>query len=877
MQIQNIDPTSDNFLVDKKKLELSADLVYVVAAYNYLYGLDENKVVIHKIGSDDTKKSDKITLSDPVTTFQVNDKTGDIICARPVDNSISIMNFKNADFENFSQNVDQITFSSTNKYNPPVQGSNITISPELKYIGFTCGNDIYVYTSPFTARSKPWKITQDEKITNLILTDSGYVFYTTENSVTVYNLNAKDNPSQKLIATGVKPKFAFMSENKKLHVLQDKTISIISKSTYNGQDKFEIQVKPITTDNSNYEISMFGPMGSYVYLGINYSIGGSFSVFDLTYDIKCFSGDYGQKTDSVSRLWGAMIIRQKKDIYFYRELQPMAKVNIMLGRKRFEKAIKMAKDYDLGEVSIAQTHREYGDYLFERQKYQEAINEYIATVRFTEPSYVIAKFVDPHHANLLAQYLQAIPNDLKSKQHTTLLFNCYTKIKAGNELNDFVQSLIKKANSDEKSFDVETAVDVLKRNGYQQLAKELAKAYNKHSLYISLLYERQEYKEMLDYIKTLPGEEVQPKLQEYGTEIISKYPDGRKDLIQFATDCCTKGVKFGNDETVKKVDPAALSPIFVKSPEEHFRFLYSLKSNLNEQCWNTLIELALRTKSDLINDLLNDPQARYTREQVIIYLNAFGHKEGLPHQYEELKLYPFLLHAAPPEDVLQICEKYGQEMPKLWSDGLIALADSNCKEEILSAFLDKLMETGTIPFLTILTVLRTHGKHSFAAVSKLVKTVFSNEQAKLREANERKKKSLERAAADRADAEKLLTMNYVINGTKNCASCHETIGDNDQSQAIHFLCGHSFHKYCNNSEFCPLCKDRLDDILNKKKKKLEQAKMDVDVQSYNFDTMLNDISESLFSGGVSSELGNEASELNKVNELLEKVRGSTRN
>lgn len=861
MITEKIDKTPYSFLngKEKKEIELNFKPIFTVGANNFLYALDDDNS-IHKIDSTNVQESPQIKIPDGLTTFQVDDKKGDLICARPADNSISIIPIKDSEFQNYSPKFETITFVAPKKYDPVVQGSNITISKDLKYIAYTCNNDIYVYTGPtFTAKTKYQKISQEEKITNLILTESGLVYYTTENSVSVYNISTKQ--TTKLSEKGVKPKFAFVSEENLFYILQDKELS------YFTQNASKPTVINLTTE---HEISMVGPMGSYIYIGVNHSISYSFCVYDLKYGMLCFSDDLGQKTESVCRIWGGMLLRQGAKATLYRELTPQEKVKAVVDRHRFERALEMAQDFNLGEATIAQVHREYGDELYSRREYDAAIDHYIKTVRFTEPSHVIAKYVDPHHAKNLARYLQAIPNELKSKQHTTLLFNCYTKEKAGKELEKFVEGLIANANTDEKSFDVETGVDVLKRNGYEELAEKLAKAYKKHSLYMSLLYERQEYRQMLKYIKTLPGEEVQPKLQEYGTEIISKYSEGHEELISFATSCCTEGLKFTGEDLPQKLDPSALYPIFVKSPEEHFKFLYNLKGkiSLNEQCWNTLIELALRIKSPKVDELLNDPQTRYTREQVIIYLNAFGHKEGLPHQYEELKLYPFLLHSAPPNEVLSICKKYGQEMPKLWSDGLIALADSDCSEETLSEFLDELMETGTIPFLTILTVLRTHGKHSFAAVSKLVKTVFSTEQAKLREANEKKNKSLETAAANRAETEKLLTMNYVVQAENKCADCGESINGN----AVHFLCGHSYHSHCVTGSFCPNCKHKLEEILMLKKEKLEKAREDADVQSYNFDAMLKDISASLFVGGVSIEPSNDVNELNDVETLLKKIK-----
>ena len=66
---------------------------------------------------------------------------------------------------------------------------------------------------------------------------------------------------------------------------------------------------------------------------------------------------------------------------------------------------------------------------------------YIHTIGFVEPSYVIRKFLDATRMPQLAMYLEALHQlGLANSEHTTLLINCYTKLKEKEKLHDFIYS-----------------------------------------------------------------------------------------------------------------------------------------------------------------------------------------------------------------------------------------------------------------------------------------------------------------------------------------------------------------------------------------------------------------------------------------------------
>ena len=83
--------------------------------------------------------------------------------------------------------------------------------------------------------------------------------------------------------------------------------------------------------------------------------------------------------------------------------------------------------------------RQYGDHMYSKGDNAAAIDNYIKTIGHLEPSYVITRFLDAHKIQFLTAYLQALhKKDKANEDHTTLLLNCYTKLKDTSKLDEFI-------------------------------------------------------------------------------------------------------------------------------------------------------------------------------------------------------------------------------------------------------------------------------------------------------------------------------------------------------------------------------------------------------------------------------------------------------
>jgi hypothetical protein len=54
-------------------------------------------------------------------------------------------------------------------------------------------------------------------------------------------------------------------------------------------------------------------------------------------------------------------------------------------------ALDIAKTQQMGQESVADIHRQYGDYLYAKPDYDAAMQQYLQTIGYVQPSYVIRK------------------------------------------------------------------------------------------------------------------------------------------------------------------------------------------------------------------------------------------------------------------------------------------------------------------------------------------------------------------------------------------------------------------------------------------------------------------------------------------------------
>ena len=122
--------------------------------------------------------------------------------------------------------------------------------------------------------------------------------------------------------------------------------------------------------------------------------------------------------------------------------------------------------------------RKPADIAYNKNDHELAIQSYIKTIGFLEPSYVIMNYLkDAQKLPFLIPYLLELhKTQHANNDHTTILINCFIKLKKKAELNQFLYEEPYKS-----SYDVETAIKTLRPylpNEALDLAKSNFKYYD---------------------------------------------------------------------------------------------------------------------------------------------------------------------------------------------------------------------------------------------------------------------------------------------------------------------------------------------------------------------------------------------------------------
>lgn len=114
------------------------------------------------------------------------------------------------------------------------------------------------------------------------------------------------------------------------------------------------------------------------------------------------------------------------------------------------------------------------------------------------------KFLDTQRIHNLIEYLEELHEHQKATpDHTTLLLNCYAKLKDVDKLEAFIRM------PGDPKFDLDTAIAMCRQGGYFDQAAFLARKHNEHEIVVDILIEDSKlYAEALAYIWRLEPQYV---------------------------------------------------------------------------------------------------------------------------------------------------------------------------------------------------------------------------------------------------------------------------------------------------------------------------------------------------------------------------------
>ncbi|KAF9150102.1 hypothetical protein BG015_008084 [Linnemannia schmuckeri] len=252
------------------------------------------------------------------------------------------------------------------------------------------------------------------------------------------------------------------------------------------------------------------------------------TIVDTANKFTAYQATFSQGIRSVICEWGSIyIVENGGKVYRLDEMDTSVKLDILFKKNMYLLAINLAHNQKYDNASISDIIKKYGDHLYNKGDYDGAMGQYVRTIGRLEPSYVIRKFLDAQRIYNLTSYLQELHSSgLANADHTTLLLNCYTKLKDVKRLDEFI-----KTDSD-LTFDLETAIQVCRQAGYHEHAVYLAEKFEEHDLYLTVqIDDVKQYDRALAYMRRLGPIEADKNLQKYGKVLLTHLPEQTTQLL----------------------------------------------------------------------------------------------------------------------------------------------------------------------------------------------------------------------------------------------------------------------------------------------------------------------------------------------------------
>ena len=326
----------------------------------------------------------------------------------------------------------------------------------------------------------------------------------------------------------------------------------------------------------------------------------TFNVYDLKNRLIAHSMVVGEVSHMLCEWGNVILIMNDRKVLCIGEKDMESKLDMLFKKNLYTVAVNLVQSQQADAAATAEVLRKYGDHLYEKQDYDEAMSQYIRTIGHLEPSYVIQKFLDAQRIHNLTNYLEKLhERGLASKDHTTLLLNCYTKLKDVEKLNKFIKG---EDGVGEHRFDVETAIRVCRTAGYHEHAMYVAKKAEKHEWYLKILLEDLgSYYEALQYISSLEPNQAGVTIKEYGKILVEHRPvETVEILMKLCTETGESAKRTASNGTYLSMLPSPMDfiNIFIHNPHSLMVFLEKYVNRVKDspaqlEIHNTLLELYL--------------------------------------------------------------------------------------------------------------------------------------------------------------------------------------------------------------------------------------------------------------------------------------------
>lgn len=264
--------------------------------------------------------------------------------------------------------------------------------------------------------------------------------------------------------------------------------------------------------------------GSLVYADVTRLL-----IVDTVNRFIAFNGQIALGLKHIFDQWGCLCALGADGILYKLQEKPLkARLDILMSRNLYDMALQLINflHADDEDTQLSQKiQRSYGDHLYNEGDYEGAMEHYISALNVGQTSQVILKYRDSTHISLLTKYLEALyDTNRATKEHTTLLMNCYAKLKDLDKMTKFIERAVQKDGSN-SLFDFETAIEICRNAGYSSLASYLAAEANDTDLVVNIkLQDLKDYKGCLSYIKSLDVNDALRVLILHSRLLLDQFP-----------------------------------------------------------------------------------------------------------------------------------------------------------------------------------------------------------------------------------------------------------------------------------------------------------------------------------------------------------------
>ncbi|KAJ1612213.1 hypothetical protein OJ252_1302 [Cryptosporidium canis] len=546
-------------------------------------------------------------------------------------------------------------------------------------------------------------------------------------------------------------------------------------------------------------------------------------------------------------------------LFHLEELNLFERIQILISKNLYEWALVLARNENVSGSVYSQIQRAYGDWLCNvRSDYSGALTNYLECLdSFSgDTSHVIHNFLQANRLDEAITYLKecvlmsrrrecgkgvvSLTNSEDSrfpvgKDHITLLYRLFAQLDRMEDIFEFLQS--RNLNEEIDNFEVETAIDMCRSYNKFEMAGKIAEVFQFHDKYMQIqLEDRRSPTEALEYLEDINLDE--PKklslILKYGPILINK--------IQKQTTRFIKNLIVDNSMPID-----VFLPIFVDHDELLLEMAWDVltkeggKAEIElddietisvELCIHILqVSLRQSPKSEIWAKLILERLIRVDNSDnwhsILCICIYYGYISGVFYISQNCDLHQFamaeLIKKGEIQDLIEFCKLFGNKDPFIWQEALCLivkrLSESNNQKDSeqlirhLGVILENVSSLRLISPLSILEIFSKYLKNesrpsedgldslTFQMIKPILAMCSGYSSGSQSENSRNSLNDINEIYRMKKEIKDLKLLPKLLN-TSRCNQCHLPL----ELPVVHFLCDHSFHRYCLlQQDQCPVC------------------------------------------------------------------------